>query len=135
MVSFIRWTTSWGNASRRSYSKMPLIPHMCGIRPCGRDPAACSEIEIKAAVALKHAAQAERLDSLVPGRRAQLVNEGWIPRQEIEPVSKPLDVSWCEQRAVDVLFDDFRIASHICCEDGQAGGHGFEQSIGHPFPE
>src|SRR6266852_1636419 len=93
MVSFMRWTTSWGNASRRSYSKMPLIPHMGGIHPCGRDLAACSEIEIKAAVCLQHAAQAERLDSPVPGSRAQLVNEGGIFCQGLQLVRKPLSVS------------------------------------------
>src|SRR6266849_3966476 len=105
---------------------MPLIPHMCGIRPCGRNLAACSEMEIKTAVCLQHAAQAERLDSPVPGGGAQLVNEGWIPRHEIEPVSKPLGVSRSEQGAVDVVLDDFQTASHTCCEDRQAGGHGFE---------
>src|SRR5713226_5763249 len=114
MVSFIRWTTSWGNASRRSYSKMPLIPHMCGIRPCGRGRAACSEIKIKATVVLQHAAQAERLDSPVPSGRAQLVNEGWIPHQELQPVRKAFGVSRCKQTAVDVVFDDFRIAADFC---------------------
>src|SRR6267143_260994 len=131
MVSFIRWTTSWGNASRRSYSKMPLIPHMCGIRPCGRDPAARGEIKIKTAVCLQHAAQAEGLDSAVPGSRAQLVNEGWISRQELQLVRKPFDVSRRKQTTVDVVFDDFRIAARTCREDRQAAGHGFQQSIRH----
>src|SRR5437899_5234558 len=135
MVSFIRWTTSWENASRRSYSKMPLIPHMRGIRPCSRDAAAYSEIEIKAAVCIKHAAQAKRFDSVVPSRGAQLVNEGRITCQNMESISKPLSVSGCEQRTVDVVYDDFRIAADICCQDGQAGSHGFEQSIGHLLPE
>src|SRR5882762_172389 len=84
MVSFIRWTTSSGNASRRSNSKMPLIPHMCGFRPCGRDPAACSEIKIKAAIILQHAAQAEGLHSTVTSGSAQLVNDRRIPRQEFQ---------------------------------------------------
>src|SRR6266851_1405633 len=117
IVSFIRWTTSWGNASRRSNSKMPLIPHMCGIRPCGREPAACSEFKIKTAVCLQHAAQAEGLHSTVPGRRAQLVNYGWIPRQELQSVRKPFGVSGCKQTAVEVVFDDFGIAADICRKD------------------
>src|SRR6266852_7948293 len=114
---------------------MPLIPHMCGIRPCGRNLAACSEMEIKTAVCLQHAAQAERLDSPVPGGGAQLVNEGWIAREEFQLVRKPFDVTRCEQTAIDVVFDDFRIAADICRENGQAAGHGFQQSIRHPLIE
>src|SRR5260370_9650915 len=133
IVSFMRSTTSFGNASWRSYSKMPLIPHMCGIRACGRDLAACREMEVKTAVCLQHAAQTERLDSAVPGGRAQLVNEGWIAREELQLARKPFDVTRREQTPIDVVFDDFPISSDICREGGQAAGHGFQQGVRHSF--
>src|SRR5712672_428172 len=99
---------------------MPLIPHMRGIRPCGRVLAACSKLEIKTAASLQHAAQTEVFDSPVPCRRAQTLNDGRILREELQFFSKPAHIPGYEQAAIDVVFNYFGIAAHICRQEGQA---------------
>src|SRR5260370_42528310 len=104
---------------------------MCGCRPCGRGPAACGEIKIKAAIVLQHEAQAEGLDSTVTSSGAQLVNESGISRQEFQFVREPCGVSRCKQTAADLILYHFCIAAHICHESSQARYHGLHQSIEH----
>src|SRR6267143_5531028 len=105
---------------------MPLIPHMRSFHPCSRNSAPRSKIEVKAAIVLQHAVQAEGFDSPLSSLCAHVVNERRVSSQKFQFIGERRGISRSEQPSSAIVFDDFWITANVSSEHGAAAAHGFE---------